>query len=111
MTVAIPQAYAHRGLLFAGCYLALRLVLWAEMRHRPLYGGLRLEPFTASLLAGAPLFVLGGALHGPSRVAAWTAAALTDVLGPALLGHRLDRVRVESQHRRSPASRGRWPRR
>lgn len=98
MTVAVPGAYAGRGLLFAGCYFALRLLLWAEMRRQPFFGGLRVEPFAVSLLVSGPLFLVGGVATGPWRVGAWAAAALIEVLSPTLLGHRLDHVRFETEH-------------
>ncbi len=98
MTVAIPQAYGGSGLLFAGGYVLLRLLLWLGMRGQPQLGGLRVEPFAVSLFVAGPLFVAGGFLDGTWRVALWAVAAATAVFSPALLGHRLDRVQFETSH-------------
>lgn len=98
MTVAIPGAYTHQGLLYAGCYCGLRLLLWAGIQRHPLIEGLRLNPFAVSLLVGAPLFLAGGLLGGRARVALWTAAALADVLTPVVLRNRLRGARVQSDH-------------
>lgn len=97
MSVAIPQAYGGRGLLFAGAYCVLRLVLWAAMRRQPANDGLRLT-FAVSLFVSSPLFVLGALSSGGWRTAAWAAAALIEVLGPTLLRRRLTQVRFETAH-------------
>ncbi len=98
MTVAVPQAYGDSGLTFAIGYFLLRLLLWLAMRRQPLSGGLRVEPFSVGLLVAGPLFLVGGVLDGPWRWGLWAAAAAIEMLSPAVLGHRLDRVRFETSH-------------
>ncbi|MGB9376275.1 MAG: low temperature requirement protein A [Mycobacteriales bacterium] len=98
MTVAIPHAYGRSGWVFASGYFVLRLLLWSAMRSRPLFGGLRLEPFAVGLLVAGPLFMAGGVLDGAWRWSLWAAAATIEMLSPTLLGHRLDRVRFETSH-------------
>ncbi|MFI6470471.1 low temperature requirement protein A [Streptomyces sp. NPDC050516] len=98
MTVAVPHAYGQYGFLFALCYTALRLLLWAGMRRLPLFGDLRVEPFGMSLLLVSPLFLAGGLVSGAARTVLWGAAALLEIALPVLLGHRLDRFRFETAH-------------
>ncbi|PZS36738.1 MAG: low temperature requirement protein A [Pseudonocardiales bacterium] len=98
MTVAIPAAYQGQGLLFAGCYLALRCILWAEMHRHPVLRGRWVEPFFVSMTLSAPLFVVGGLLHGPWRLGLWAVAALIGVFNPTLLGRRFRGFRVQTEH-------------
>ncbi len=98
MSVAVPHALGDRGLFFAGCYFVLRLLLWLAMRRTPFFGGLRLEPFAVGLFVSGPLFIAGALLTGSGRIALWAAAALSEVISPALLGGRLDRIRFQTEH-------------
>ncbi|MFJ9519563.1 low temperature requirement protein A [Kitasatospora sp. NPDC101801] len=98
MSVAVPDALAERGLLFGVCYLLMRLILWQRMRQWPTFGGLRIEPFSVSLLVSGPLFLAGALLDGGPRQVLWAAGAVIEVLGTALLGRRLDRARFETSH-------------
>ncbi|MFE0463960.1 low temperature requirement protein A [Kitasatospora sp. NPDC058965] len=98
MAVAVPHAYGSSGLLFAGCFILLRLLLWTEMHRLHFYGELRMEPFALGLVIAGPLFLAGALLPGDWRSVLWAAGALLEVAGPALLGHRLDHIRLEPAH-------------
>lgn len=98
MTVAIPHAYADSGLIFAIGYFMLRLLLWAAMHRRALFGRLRPEPFTVSLLVAGPLFLTGGVLEGGWRLGLWALGSALELFAPTLLRHRLGNVRFETAH-------------
>ncbi len=98
MSVAVPDALGDRGVLFGVCYVLMRLILWQRMRRWPTFGGLRIEPFSVSLLVSGPLFLLGAFLDSGPRQVLWAAGALIEVLGTTLLGKRLDRARFETSH-------------
>jgi low temperature requirement protein LtrA len=98
MAVAVPDAYGRGGLLFVVCLILLRLLLWLEMHRLHFYGSLRMEPFALGLLIAGPLFLTGALLDGPWRLGLWAAGALLEVAGPAMLGHRLDHIRLETAH-------------
>jgi len=95
MAVALPYAYGSRGLLFAGAYAALRLVMAWMM-----FGGLRmrLNPFSVSLCVSTPLLLAGGMAHGGLRLGLWAAAAVIELSSPAVLRHRLASLRYEPSH-------------
>ncbi|MER5862148.1 low temperature requirement protein A [Kitasatospora sp. NPDC002040] len=98
MSVAVPEALGDRGVLFGVCYVLMRLILWQRMRRWPTFGGLRIEPFSVSLLAAGPLFLVGSFLDSGPRQLLWALGAVIEVLGTALLGKRLDRARFETSH-------------
>ncbi|MGH3714203.1 MAG: low temperature requirement protein A [Micromonosporaceae bacterium] len=98
MAVALPTAYGGGGLLFAGAYTVLRIVLWSAIRPLRFYGAPGLDPFGIGLFFAAPLFLAGGFLDGPWRVALWTVAAFTEIAGPRLLGKRLAGLHFETAH-------------
>ncbi len=85
MALAVPDAYHGRGVLFAGSYVAARLVLlWLAKR-----GGKK-APITysvAALVAG-PLLLLGAFLPPLPRLLVWAAAGAVDLASSAL-GRRL----------------------
>ena len=100
MSVAIPEAFGERGLMFALAYVAIQLVrtlfavLALEASH-PLSGGFRriLAWFAASGL----LWVAGGLAEGEARYVLWLLALGVDYAGPAA-GYRtpgLGRSRTE----------------
>jgi low temperature requirement protein LtrA len=98
MAIATPHAYTSRGLLFAGGYCALRLLLWTVRRGQAGFRGIRLEPFAVSLFIAGPLFVLGALTSAGVRVAAWTIAVAVEVLAPAVLTRRPGEARFETAH-------------
>ncbi|MFD4181509.1 low temperature requirement protein A [Rhodococcus sp. NPDC058514] len=99
MSVAVGGAFDGRALLFATGYVVLRLLLWIASCRLP--GGsarVRLEPFAVSAFVAAPLFLLGAFLEGPWRIAAWTAAAVIELIAPRVLPAGLNHVRIETAH-------------
>ncbi|SEL70683.1 low temperature requirement protein A [Rhodococcus maanshanensis] len=99
MSVAVGGAFDDRALVFAAGYVVLRLLLWVISCRLP--GGsarLRLEPFAVAAFVAAPLFLLGAFLEGPGRIAAWTAAALIELIAPRVLPASLNHVRIETAH-------------
>ncbi|MGW4648929.1 low temperature requirement protein A [Kitasatospora sp. NPDC004289] len=98
MAVAVPDAFGTSGPLYGVCYVLLRLILWQRMRRWPSFGGLRIEPFSVSLLASGPLFLVGSFLDSEPRHVLWAIGAVIEVLGTAVLGKKLDQARFETSH-------------
>ena len=86
MSVAIPEAFGERGLMFALAYVAIQLVrtvfavLALEASH-PLSGGFR--RILAWFAAAGVLWVAGGLVEGDARYALWLLALGVDYAGPA----------------------------
>src|SRR4028119_815365 len=86
MSVAIPEAFGERGLMFALAYVAIQVgrtgfaVLTLGTSH-PLGGGFRriLSWFAAS----GVLWVAGGLVEGGARYVLWLLALAVDYSGPA----------------------------
>lgn len=95
MALATPLAFADRGLLFGAAYFVTRIVLAALIYRGP---RLSLSPFSVAVAVSGPLFVLGGVLEGPARVAVWSLAAVIDLTSPRLLRRRLVHLRFDSGH-------------
>jgi low temperature requirement protein LtrA len=96
MALAVPGAYAARGVLFGAAYLAIRLLLGAEMFGR---GWFYFNSFTIGVFATGPLLLIGGLLDGGGRIACWTAAAALDLAGPWLARRALNqRSNFEIEH-------------
>ncbi len=100
MSVAIPEAFGERGLMFASAYVAIQLgrtvfaVLALETSH-PLGGGFR--RILAWFAAAGVLWVAGGLAEGEARYVLWLLALGVDYAGPAA-GYRtpgLGRSRTE----------------
>jgi low temperature requirement protein LtrA len=98
MAIAIPDAYGSRGLLFAGGYCALRLLLWTVRHGQAGFRNVLGEPFAVSLFIAGPLFVLGAFAPAGTRVAVWSAAVAVEVLAPAVLDRRPGGARFETAH-------------
>jgi low temperature requirement protein LtrA len=96
LALALPGAYADRGLLFGGSYLFLRLVL-AVLVFRE-WRGIAVNSFSVGALVTGPLLLAGGLAHGTPRVVLWALAAATDLLTPRLLRNRLAVVRFDVSH-------------
>ncbi|HLL64612.1 MAG TPA: low temperature requirement protein A [Micromonosporaceae bacterium] len=95
MSLAIPQAYGDRGLLFGAAYFVLRMLLAAVyFRTRP-FG---LNAFSVALVVTGPMLLVGGLLPGGARIAVWALAGLIDLAVPALTRRRLARVRFDPSH-------------
>jgi low temperature requirement protein LtrA len=96
MALAVPGAYAERGVLFGAAYLAIRILLAAEMLPR---GWFYFNSFTIGVFATGPLLLIGGLLDGTARVACWTVAAALDLAGPYLARRALSaRSNFEVEH-------------
>ena len=89
VSLAVPQAFAGEGLLFAGAYGAVRaghialFVLASRddpaLRHSVL-------TLAASTALGVGLLLAGGFAHDGARGAIWGVALLLDMTGPFLFG-------------------------
>jgi low temperature requirement protein LtrA len=86
MSVAIPEAFGERGLMFALSYVAIQVgrTLFAVLAlgaSHPLGGGFR--RILAWFAAAGLLWVAGGLLDGVARYALWLLALGVDYSGPA----------------------------
>lgn len=85
LSMAIPKAFAERGMVFALAFVAMQLgrslfVLWhsgAETQVRATYARISLW-FVASAL----FWIAGALLEGEARLAVWGVALLIEYLGP-----------------------------
>ena len=86
MSVAIPEAFGERGLMFALAYVAIQVgrtvfaVLALDVSH-PLSGGF--WRILAWFAASGVLWVAGGLVEGDARYALWVLALGVDYSGPA----------------------------
>ena len=86
MSVAIPEAFGERGLMFALAYVAIQVgrtgfaVLALGTSH-PLGGGFR--RILAWFAASGVLWVAGGLVEGGARYVLWLLALAVDYSGPA----------------------------
>ena len=86
MSVAIPEAFGERGLMFALAYVAIQVgrtgfaVLTLGASH-PLGAGFR--RIFAWFMASGVLWVAGGLVEGGARYALWLLALAVDYAGPA----------------------------
>lgn len=101
--LALPQAFAREGVLFAGAYTLVRLLhlgVYTDASRRGQAAWSAIAGFAVTVIAGMLLLLLGAlAFHGWHRAALWTLAALIDYSGPAWLTRErlrgLQRVSVE----------------
>ncbi len=96
MAVAAPQAYGDRGLLFAGGYAAVRVVLLQSSGWHRVTG--RLSPYSTAVFVSSPLYLLGGVLHGNARVVLWALAAVSELASPMLFRRRMAGMEFEASH-------------
>jgi low temperature requirement protein LtrA len=96
MSIAIPGAFANRGLLFGSAYCAVRILLAVAMQARGVFR-LRLNPFTVGLLTG-PMWIAGALTPVAAREWIWFAAAVVELSVPIILGHRLDYMSFDAAH-------------
>ncbi len=109
MAIAIPQAFAGRGLLFAASYVAIQVgrhtfLTFASARPGSVERRRAGRILTWFAVAGL-LWLAGGILHGEQRVLLWLAALALDYGAPLALfwvpgGARLagDEWNVETSH-------------
>jgi low temperature requirement protein LtrA len=97
MALALPEAYAHSGLLFAAAYWAGRIVLgWRILAH--IGSGIPANPYSVSIFATGPLLVVGALLPGEWRLLVWGIAALLDLSSPTLFRRRLLAMHMDPSH-------------
>jgi low temperature requirement protein LtrA len=109
MAVAIPRAFAHRGLLFAGAYVVIQVgrhtfLTFVSARPGTIERTRAGEILTWFVAAGV-FWLAGGLAHGGARTALWLAALAIDYAGPLFVYRvpgrpRLDHVvwQVDSGH-------------
>ncbi len=91
LSIAIPEAFGERGLLFAGAYVFMQVgrtlfMLWAIGDAAPA-NTRNFQRIAVWLVASGVLWLIGGRLEGQTRAAWWTAALLLEYLGPAMAFH------------------------
>ncbi|MFD0632572.1 low temperature requirement protein A [Catenulispora yoronensis] len=96
MSIAVPDAYGDRGLLFGAAYCAARILLGYAMHVRGAFRA-RLNPYTVGLAAG-PAWLLAGLAPEGARQWIWLALAVLELSVPIVLGHRLDYMRFDASH-------------
>ncbi len=94
MACSLPQAFGERGLVFAGAYAAMQVgrtaFIVAELGPRhPLAANYR--RMLGWLCIAAILWIAGGLLEGPARLACWIAAVACEYLSP-MIGFALPRL-------------------
>ncbi|MFC4104917.1 low temperature requirement protein A [Micromonospora zhanjiangensis] len=95
MALALPEAYGPRGMLFAGAYVALRVLLAAlYLRGRQTF---IVTPQIAVCVTG-PLMLAGGLAPMPWRTLLWALVALVDLAAPRVLRSRMIRTAFDPGH-------------
>ncbi|WP_458070325.1 low temperature requirement protein A [Rhodanobacter sp. BL-MT-08] len=89
LSMAIPEAFGERGMLFAGAYVFMQVgrtlfMLWAIGDAAPA-NTRNFQRIAMWLAASGVLWLLGGRLDGQTRVLLWVAALSLEYLGPALM--------------------------
>lgn len=87
LTMSIPQAFGARGLIFAVAFVTIQLgrslfTLWA-LRDDP-FQRLNFTRISAWLAASGVLWIAGGLVEGPARLALWAGAIGVEYASPAL---------------------------
>lgn len=91
LSIAVPDAFGQRGLLFAGVYVFMQVgrtlfMLWALRSGAP--ANLRnFQRIIVWLLISGALWLLGGSLNGASRAVLWIVALALEYAGPAMAFH------------------------
>jgi low temperature requirement protein LtrA len=88
LSIALPEAFGSRGLLFAGAYVFMQVgrtlfTLWALGDAAPA-NTRNFQRITVWLVTSGVLWLAGGWLDGPLRWLLWVAALSLEYLGPAL---------------------------
>jgi low temperature requirement protein LtrA len=87
MSVAIPEAFGERGLMFALAYVAIQVgltafVLIALGGNHPL--SRNFQRVLSWYVASGVLWIMGGLLEGGARYVLWGLALTADVCGPVI---------------------------
>jgi low temperature requirement protein LtrA len=89
MAVAIPQAFGAHALLFAGSYVAIQVGRHAFLTFAAASPGTvereRAGRILTWFVAAGTLWVVGGIVDEPARVALWLAALVLDYAAPFVL--------------------------
>lgn len=91
VALAIPEAFGSDAALFVAAYCGVRvlhLLLYAHVSRRGHANWRAISGFAVTVAAGIALLIAGARLGGPARAGVWTAAAVIDYAGPALLNRR-----------------------
>ena len=88
LSIALPEAFGARGLLFAGAYVFMQVgrtlfMLWALGDAAPA-NTRNFQRITVWLVMSGALWLAGGWLDGQWRWMLWIAALMLEYLGPAL---------------------------
>jgi low temperature requirement protein LtrA len=87
--LALPQAFAAEGILFAVAYILVRLLhlgLYVDASRQGNAAWSAIAGFGVTVLVGMAMLLAGAVLlHGWGRALLWTAAAAIDYAGPAWL--------------------------
>jgi low temperature requirement protein LtrA len=86
--LAVPEAFASEGLLFAITYSVVRfihLALYADASRRGNASWRAILGFAVTVAIGMMLLVVGATLHGSARIVLWALALAIDYAGPAWL--------------------------
>lgn len=88
LSIAIPDAFGERGMLFAGAYVFMQVgrtlfMLWAIGDAAPA-NTRNFQRIAVWLATSGVLWLIGGWLDGRTRAASWVAALLLEYLGPAV---------------------------
>ena len=84
MTIAIPEAFDHGAVWCGAAYLGVQLVVLGITGSQALRNAATRPGYIryASIVSIAPVLVFIGAfLHGNARIAAWTVAAVLNIVG------------------------------
>jgi low temperature requirement protein LtrA len=89
LAVAIPQAFGAHALLFAGSYVAIQVGRHAFLTFAAAGAGTRERERAGRILtwfvAAGALWIAGGIVQEPARVALWLAALALDYAAPFVL--------------------------
>ena len=91
LSIALPEAFGARGLLFAGAYVFMQVgrtlfMLWALGDAAPA-NTRNFQRITVWLVLSGVLWLAGGWQDGQGRWLLWIAALVLEYLGPALAFH------------------------
>ncbi|MET8233204.1 low temperature requirement protein A [Micromonospora sp. NPDC005298] len=103
MTTAIPEAFGHRGLVFAAAYVAIHLgrglFLMPTVRHEPQTQRRAARIFVWFAVSAVP-WIIGAYASGDGRLAWWATALAIDYLG-FRLGYPVPGLGVVPEHQRN----------
>lgn len=91
LSIALPDAFGERGLLFSGAYVFMQVgrtlfMLWAIGDGAPA-NTRNFQRIAVWLVASGILWLIGSWMDGQTRGAFWVAALVLEYLGPALAFH------------------------